>query len=219
MHQQPEKMRPLIEQMFIRGPAGKLETLITVSTTPNPHNAIAIVCHPHPLHEGTMHNKVVHTMARTFSDLGIPVARFNFRGVEASEGTFDNAIGEVADLAAVIAFMQNRYPDRAVWLAGFSFGAYIALKASVNNQAAYLLTVAPAIHLYDTSNIEIPNCPWLLIMGDKDEIVSPDAVFRWTEKITPAPDMVQMEGAGHFFHRRLVELKNILIQHIQTLKT
>jgi len=165
-----------------------------------------------------MHNKVVHTIARTFSDLGVPVARFNFRGVAASAGKFDNAIGETKDLEAIIAFMQTRYPDLDLWLAGFSFGAYIALNACSNHQASYLVTVAPAVHLYDFSKIAIPDCPWLLIMGDKDEIVPPSEVFHWARQVTPAPEIARISDAGHFFHRRLVTLKEIIAQHIQTSK-
>jgi len=214
----PEKFRPQNEATFITGTAGKLAAIITTTTAANPYNAIAVICHPHPLHGGTMNNKVVHTIARTFSDFGIPVARFNFRGVAGSEGEFANAIGETQDLETVIAFMQTKYPGLDVWLAGFSFGAYIALNACTKTNASYLLTVAPAVHLYDFSKITMPACPWLLVMGDKDEIVPPDEVFQWAEKITPSPEVARMAGAGHFFHRRLVELKKIITQHIQANK-
>ncbi|HSC66336.1 MAG TPA: alpha/beta fold hydrolase, partial [Cellvibrio sp.] len=121
------------QEFFIPGPSGQLEAIIHQGDNEG-HFAgrelLVVICHPHPVHGGTMDNKVVTTLMRTYRDLGVHVLRFNFRGVGKSEGSFDNAIGEVDDLRAVIAWVDQQLPDTSLLLAGFSFGSSIAAQAS-----------------------------------------------------------------------------------------
>jgi alpha/beta superfamily hydrolase len=167
----------------------------------------AVILHPHPLHGGTMQNKVVHTLARAFGELGVASVRFNFRGVGASAGGFAHGAGETEDALAVIEWVRAQRPGAAVWLAGFSFGAYVALRAAAPAQVSGLITVAPAVNLYDFSALAPPPCPWLLIQGEADEVVPVEAVRAWLSAIAPRPQTLFLPGAGHFFHGRLNDLK------------
>ena len=114
---------PSDSALMLDGPAGAIEAVLSAGD--RPAVGVAVVCHPHPLHEGTMHNKVAYTLARTFANAGIPALRFNFRGVGASEGVHDNGDGETDDAVAMAATMRARHPGLPVWLAGFSFGAFV----------------------------------------------------------------------------------------------
>src|SRR5262249_33143391 len=125
--------------------------------------AVAVVCHPHPLQGGTMQNKVAYMLARAFNDLGAVSLRFNFRGVGASEGTFDRGIGETDDALAAIAWLMTQSPALPLWLGGFSFGSFVALRAQSRRQVSRLVTVAPAVERFATDDLELPACPWLLV--------------------------------------------------------
>jgi len=201
-------------QFFVDGPAGKIEALLSVPKKQNALQAVAVVCHPHPLHQGSMNNKVTYTIAKTYNDLGVPALRFNFRGVGESDGEFANAIGEEQDLIAVCKKLREVFPSEELWLAGFSFGAYIALRSHDKVGAEKLVTVAPAIHLYDFSDIQLPAYPWLLIQGDEDEIVPADQVIEWVKNLRNPPELVIAEGVGHFFHRRLGDIKAAIENYI-----
>ncbi len=196
------------------GPAGKIEALLTAPETNNDFNAISVICHPHPLHGGTLTNKVVHIAAKAMNDLGVPALRFNFRGVGQSQGEHDNAVGEREDLLAAIEQIQQLYPRRELWLVGFSFGAYIALATAHQSKAKKLITIAPAIHLYDFNQIVLPNNDWLLIQGDADEIVPAKEAILWAEQLEHPPTIAVLHDAGHFFHGRLNELRDIIVKHI-----
>jgi len=203
-------MAPSVERLQLPGPAGTLEALIET-----PQNAAAaafgVICHPHPVYGGTLDNKVVYMLARTFQELGLPTIRFNFRGVGASEGAFDNGIGETDDVLAVIAHGRERWPRAALWLAGFSFGGAVAIRAAVTAKPARLVTVAPAINRVDLSGAMLPNCPWLIVQGDADELVNAHEVLEWARRLPHPPDVTVLPGVDHFFHRRLHELQNAVL--------
>jgi uncharacterized protein len=200
---------PCNQSLTLAGPAGALEAL-SLCPAQGDVVATAVILHPHPLHGGTMHNKVVHTLARAFAELGVASVRFNFRGVGASAGRFAHGEGETEDALAVIAWVRKQRPDTPVWLAGFSFGAYVALRAAAPAQVSGLITVAPAVHLYDFSTLALPQCPWLLIQGEADEVVPVEAVRDWLSGIAPQPQTLLLPGVGHFFHGHLAELKSAL---------
>lgn len=200
---------PCNASVLLDGPAGALEA-VTLCPAGPAIAATAVLCHPHPLHGGTMQNKVVTTLAKGFARLGVASVRFNFRGVGASAGRFANGDGETDDVLAVIDWARTRQPRHALWLAGFSFGAYVALRAAGPARVSGLVTVAPAVHLYDTSKLTLPDCPWLLIQGEADEVVPVEAVRQWIAGLARPPQAVYMPGVGHFFHQRLGELRNAL---------
>jgi uncharacterized protein len=216
--------------MIIQGPAGQLEVLLAEPTLPAV-GITGIICHPHSLMGGTMQNKVVTTIARAFGDLGLKTIRFNFRGVGSSEGVYDRGIGETADLFAIIDWVLEHRPEDKIWLAGFSFGAYVSLRAAnqkqerLNKKLAQLVSVAPP-PMYTTQKLDIAfdiehidlSCPWLVVQGEEDEVVVPQHVFDWIDSMTSmghedhAPRLIRMPGASHFFHGRLVELRTVLVE-------
>ena len=195
----------------IQGPAGVLELL---EETPNREHvvAVAVICHPHPLHGGTMSNKVVHQLARSFGELGAISVRFNFRGVGASEGRFDQGKGELDDLLAVADWVSQRWPDYPLWLGGFSFGGFIAIKAAQRLVPQWLVTVAPAINYFPDPVHGLPDIPWLLIQGEDDDVVPAAQILQWRRTLKHRPRLALMPGAGHFFHGRLNELRQTVIE-------
>jgi len=161
-----------------------------------------------------MHNKVVHYLARTLNELGLPVVRFNFRGVGASSGEYAEGLGEQDDLRAVLRWVRERRPGSRLWLAGFSFGAYVAYREAGRGDVDRLITVAPPVQSFDFSDLPRPRCPWLLIQGAHDEVVSADAVLQWARQQQPQPEIVLLPGVDHFFHGRLTVLRETLLQRL-----
>ncbi|PWK54515.1 alpha/beta hydrolase [Pleionea mediterranea] len=198
------------DAMFIDGPAGKLETLVDYPANDSAKKAVAICCHPHPQHGGTMTNKVAYTLARAQVSLGLIAVRFNFRGKGKSDGEYGQGKGEMDDLRAVIRWVRQEYPDYSLWLSGFSFGSWISAMVAHEYDVDQLISIAPPVERGVFENMEHPYCDWLAVMGDEDEVVSFAATENWIESLHPKPDWIVMEGAGHFFHSRLVELREIL---------
>jgi len=198
--------QPKSSSLFIDGPAGRLEAIFEV---PADADAIAavVVCHPHPQHGGTMHNKVAHTLARTFLRLGFAALRFNFRGTEKSDGQFNEGIGELDDALAAIDWMRESQQGKPLWLAGFSFGAAISVRAALAGDISGLVSVAPAVSRFAAASTLQPQCPWLVVQGDEDELVELDETVDWFNSLEPGPELLVMEGAEHFFHGRLVDLR------------
>lgn len=205
---------PLTSQanLLLEGPTGQLEVLTTYPISPRNPATTVVICHPHPLFGGNLNNKVVYTLACSFQKMGLSTVRFNFRGVSKSQGQYDNGIGETDDLLAILQWLKTTCPDHAIWLAGFSFGAYVAARATKQWPAQRLICVAPPIENFPFKPLLPFPCPWLLIQGDKDEIVSPSALFSWIEsvKVNP-PHLITIKEASHFFHGHLIELREQLI--------
>ena len=194
---------------------------------------LAVVCHPHPLHGGSKDNKVVHTLCRAWRDMGIESIRFNFRGVGKSEGHFDEGDGELRDLQAVLAFAKTRFPEKTnLLLAGFSFGAYIAAQQAVQmpvEEADFFVLrqvclVAPPVFYDNFPPVEkISTRPAVMqvIQGTEDEVVAFDLVKRWVSQglleQEKKIDFDVLEGASHFFHGRLSELKHLVQVRVQNL--
>ena len=212
----PFNKPPAVEPVSIAGPAGALEALI--ETPLNDAGAspthFAVVCHPHPLYGGTLTNKVVYTLARAFQELGAPTIRFNFRGVGASQGAYDQGAGETQDALAVVAHGRQRWPDATLWLAGFSFGGAVAIRAAGHAKPERLIAVAPGVTILDVGMVK-PECPWLITQGDADDVIDPDYVRDWASKLTPRPQVRVLEGAGHFFHGRLHDLKAAVLEFMK----
>jgi uncharacterized protein len=207
-------MSSRLERLSIGGQAGTLEAIAEDPGVQG--SSFAVVCHPHPLFGGTMDNKVVTTLARALHETGIPTLRFNFRGVGASAGVFDQGVGETADADTVASWGAAHWPGRTLVLAGFSFGAYVALRLAQQRVPRHLITVAPPIQRFDVSAMVVPRCPWLLVQGDADEVVDPAAVVNWANSLDPKPRLVVLPGVGHFFHGRLHELRDAVIDAIRS---
>jgi uncharacterized protein len=216
---------PRAERLAIEGPVGPLQALIETPQTEQGEAlsapAFAVVCHPHPLFGGTLDNKVVYTVARAFEQLGAPAIRFNFRGVGASGGSYDEGRGESEDALAIIRFGRQRWPGVPLWLAGFSFGGAVAARIAAAAQPERLVLVAPGITRleradFDAARAAQPECPWLIVQGDADDVVPPAAVLDWAAARlplpgVPAPTVSVLPGAGHFFHGRINELREAVL--------
>ena len=196
----------------ISGPAGNLEVACALPAD-SAIAGFAIICHPHPLFGGAMGNKVVTTLERFFRERAMATVRFNFRGVGASQGVFDNGIGESDDLRAVAKFARQYFPVVEFMLAGFSFGSYVAARMANALDAAQLLSIAPPVGKWDFALIDAPRMPWTIVQGELDEIVEPRAVYDFAAKAVPAPTLIRIPDATHFFHGKLLELRTVLAEH------
>ena len=202
------------EQVTFQGPAGQLEGLL--DRPANESHALAVVCHPHPLQQGAMTNKVTYILARAFNDLGALSLRFNFRGVGKSAGTYDNGVGETQDAIAAMDWLVAQHPGLPLWLGGFSFGAYVALRAQSERPVVRLVTVAPAVERFNASTIKFPQMPWLLIQGDADDVISPQSTYDWIGGLAKKPELVVLKGAGHFFHGRLNDVRQAVVEYFSS---
>lgn len=199
-------MKITSKEVNITGPVGNIQAVIDLPSVINTHY-ISVNCHPHSLHGGTMTNKVVHTVSRSIAGLGIPSIRFNFRGVGDSCGEYDEGLGEQDDLMAVVNWMKSEYPNSKLLLSGFSFGSFVSAFAANKLNPELLISVAPPVKRVSFDSLERPTCDWKVIMGTEDELVDYNAVKDWVESFDKPPGLITMEGASHFFHGRLIELR------------
>jgi len=203
----------ITQKFFIDGPAGKLEAVL--GEPESAPKGIAVIAHPHPLHGGTMDNKVVHTLFTALLKLEFITVKFNFRGVGRSEGSFGQGVGETEDVIAVTQAIRNQFshqfPEIPLLLAGFSFGGAVQLHAAEKLAPEFLLLVAPSV-----ANLRAPPVPEttqyaLIIHGDKDDVILPEAVLGWAEPA--AQPVLIVPGAEHFFHGKLALLKRLVFDH------
>ena len=204
---------PFSEKLFLDGPAGRLEAILE-SPADQPVVGAALVLHPHPQHGGTMHNKVAHTLARSFVRMGFAALRFNFRGTEGSDGAYDEGDGEHRDAQAAIAWMRSKYPELPFWLSGFSFGAAISIRVATETAVDGLVTVAPAVYRFADGLDGQPQAPWLIVQGDEDELVDVEDTIEWVNGLDPGPELVVISGAEHFFHGRLIDLREAVSEFV-----
>ena len=205
-------MKPDIRQLSIDGPAGVLVCAIDEPAAGTLLRGIAVLCHPHPQHGGTMDNKVVITLARAFVQLGYRAVRFNFRGVGGSAGSWDEGRGEIDDALAVIAQQRAAHPGLPLALAGFSFGGFVAAQAADRLAAAEpvqrLVLVGPATSRFTMPARVAPDT--VVIHGEADDVVPLSATLDWARpQVLP---VIVLPGVGHFFHGQLTLLKNQVVQ-------
>lgn len=204
------------QEIFISGPVGQVQAVIHQGDEMGFFAArqfLVVICHPHPVHGGTMDNKVVTTLMRTYRDLGIHVLRFNFRGVGKSEGSFDNAVGELDDLLAAVDWVKQQLPQASLLLAGFSFGSSIAAQASYEVEGVkHLVLVAPPVERYPYDREGQFSSPVAIIQGDKDERVAVAGVYQWVASLQSPVELLRYPDAGHFFHGYLTQIKSDLTQ-------
>ena len=210
-------MTDLTGNTFFEGPAGPIEAILkepAVQVT-----RAAIVCHPHPLFGGTMHNKVVFRIARAFADAGFAVLRFNFRGTGRSLGEHDNGRGEQEDLRTAIKFIEEKYPGAELWLAGFSFGSAVMLRAAAcDARVRAFAAVGVPVSKYDFSGIPRCNKAKLFVQGSLDEFGSPQDLAKLFASLDEPKELKIIEGSDHFFEGHLAELAQVVSNFIASVE-
>jgi len=191
------------ERVFIDGAAGRIETFI--ERPAGATRGAALVAHPHPLYGGTLDNKVVQTLARTFLELGYVALRPNFRGVGASEGVHDEGRGETEDLLRVAAYAKENFGDLPLVLAGFSFGAAVQTQVAQRTSPHRVVLVGVAVGRFPSEAVPSDS---IVIHGERDETVALAKVLDWARP--QELPVVVIPGADHFFHLRLSLIKNIV---------
>ena len=196
----------------IPGAAGNIEGLLQEYEGAD-HSLIAVVCHPHPLYGGTLHNKVAHRVASTLHTRGAAVLRFNFRGVGKSEGTHDRGRGELDDGLVVLETLRRRYPAARVWVAGFSFGSWVASRmAAAESAVERLIMIAPPVHTQTFEEMRDSPVPKLVVQGTADEICKPENLARVFPTWADPKRLVEVPGGSHFFDRQLADLGSAIEQ-------
>lgn len=195
------------------GLVGQLEVELMVPDNCK-SNYIALIGHPHSLQGGTMHNKVVTTLMRTFSELGIASLRFNFRGVGLSAGVYDAGVGESDDMLLLARSWLQEMPTTKLLFAGFSFGSYVAYRAAAQCPNVLLITVAPPVHHFDYAQFLQDSSLWLVIQGDEDDVVPMSIVLDFVS-LRPAIQLISFAETGHFFHGKLLLLKQRLMDSLR----
>ena len=192
------------ERLTVDGPAGALEVVCNVPDAPPA--GIALIAHPHPLQGGTLDNKVVQTLAKTFFALGLAAVRFNFRGVGGSAGAFDDGIGETDDALIVLAQAKAKFGDTLpVVLAGFSFGSFVQTRVAKAMDAQRLVLIGPAVRRFAVE--EVP-ADTIVVHGETDDVVPLADVLAWARP--QELPVIVFPGCGHFFHGRLPQLQRVI---------
>ncbi len=202
-----------IRSLFLNGPAGRLEALLNAGSPNTTHSAV--VCHPHPLYGGTLHNKVVFHTMKALNSFGFPVLRFNFRGTGLSEGEHANGIGEVEDVRAALNWLEHEFALPVVF-AGFSFGAAAGLRAAYADERVRALIALglPAIEvegrIYDFEFLRACNKPKLFVSGSRDQFGPAGKLEALVQTFADPKKLVRIEAGDHFFEGRLKELRGAI---------
>ena len=201
----------------LKGPAGRLEALLDTPEPGQPLRAAVVFAHPHPQYGGTMHTKTVYQGAKALSRIGCAVLRFNFRGVGASEGTFDRGEGEKEDFAAALDYMAAKYPGTKLWAAGFSFGSWVALEVGApDDRVSVLIGIAPPVATsvsgqdYQFSNTIASEKPKFFVQGEADEVCPLEGMWQFYGQLKEPKELVVIDGADHLFDGKTQEVGEAL---------
>ncbi len=201
--------------LLLDGPAGPIEALLQEREGETP-GLTALVCHPHPLYGGTMHNKVVHRVSSTLHERGAAVLRFNFRGAGLSAGVHDRGVGELDDARVALAFLRERFPGARRMVAGFSFGSWVASRLAAREpDVERLLLIAPPVHTQTFEELRTLTTPKLVVQGTGDEICRPENLARVYPTWAEPKRLVEVPGASHFFDRQLGELSKAILEGLR----
>ena len=199
------------KNFFLQGPAGKLEAVLWTPPAAAPGIA-ALVCHPHPLFGGTMHNKVVFQAAKALDSLRIAVLRFNFRGAGLSEGVHDKGRGELDDVRAALQFLAGEFPGTPLLVAGFSFGCWVGLRAGCEDaRVEKLIGIGAPVNNSDFSYLAKCAKPKLFVHGSNDEHGDVEKVRQMAASLPDKNEMVVVDGVDHFFTGKIEELGKAII--------
>ena len=197
----------------IPGPAGRLEAIHKPADSAA---HAAVVCHPHPQHGGTMHNKVICRAAQAFERMGWPVLRFNFRGVGASEGSFGDGVGESGDVAAALDWLASEHPGIPLVVAGFSFGCVVGLPAAARDpRVSHLVGIGTPTDRFDFDALAGTTTPKLFVQGDRDEHGALEELRNGLERVARPWELVVIRNADHFFTGRLEALQKAIVDFFE----
>ena len=209
-----------VKEILFTGPDGRLVGKYKKGQSLNP--PVALLLHPHPLYGGTMNNPIVMELYNIFDSLGFSTFRFNFRGVGKSEGKFDNGLGELADAAAALDWVQRQNPNtNQCWVSGFSFGAVICMQLLMRRpEITRFISVSPQPNLYDFNFLAPCPASGLIVHGKKDEIAPLDDVQKLAQKLQAQKNITinyeQVSGANHFYDNEIPKLKKVIENYIET---
>jgi len=199
------------QNFFLGGPAGRLESILWTPTRAGAPPLAAMVCHPHPLFGGTMHNKVVYNAAKTMDALGIPVLRFNFRGTGLSAGAHDKGVGEQGDVQTALDFLASQFPSTPLLVAGFSFGSYVGLRAGCRDaRAVELIGMGIPVNATDFSFLQDCPKPKLFVQGGEDQFGARAKVEQVVGALNGETELVIVPNADHFFAGHLDEFNDAI---------
>lgn len=193
---------------FLKGPAGRLEAMLwTAGKSAGEPRRVAVVCHPHPLFGGTMHNKVVFQLAKTLHQAGAPVLRFNFRGAGLSEGSHDKGRGETGDVEAALDFLAAEFPGKSILLAGFSFGAYVGLRVGcADERVKEVVGAGLPVNNSDLSYLVDCQKPKLFLQSSHDQYGSRARIEALYTKLPEPKELALIEAPDHFFAGKLPQM-------------
>ena len=206
-------------EIIIPGPEGRLEARYQKGK--DQRSPICLVLHPHPRQGGTMNNKIVYNIFHAFKNIGFATLRFNFRGVGKSQGSYDNGVGELTDAAAALDWLQNENPTaQNTWIAGFSFGSWLALQLLMRRpEIAGFVAVSPPANLYDFSFLAPCPASGLIIQGTDDKIVEADQVSELADKLNKQKNLKvvykKLIGADHFFKNELDDIQDAITKYVR----
>ena len=206
-------------EIIIPGPEGRLEARYQKGK--DQRSPICLVLHPHPRQGGTMNNKIVYNIFHAFKNIGFATLRFNFRGVGKSQGSYDNGVGELTDAAAALDWLQNENPTaQNTWIAGFSFGSWLALQLLMRRpEIAGFIAVSPPANLYDFSFLAPCPASGLIIQGTDDKIVEAEQVSELADKLNKQKNLKivykKLIGADHFFKNELDDIQDAITKYVR----
>jgi alpha/beta superfamily hydrolase len=194
-------------KFLLEGSAGRLEAMLWTTAAASPGNLVGLVCHPHPLFGGTMHNKVVYQAAKALHRKGMPVLRFNFRGVGLSEGEHNRGRGEQDDVRTALDYLAKEFPARPILLAGFSFGSWVGLRVVCEDpRVTSLIGLGIPVNKSDLSYLASCAKPRLFIQGENDEFGPRVNVEEFVATLPEPKRLVVVPGVDHFFTGKLPEV-------------
>lgn len=202
------------KNLFLDGPAGKLEAILWTPSR-GPARLAAVVCHPHPLFGGMMHNKVVYNAAKALDALGLAVLRFNFRGAGMSEGKHDRGIGERDDVRAALDFLAAEFPNTPLLIAGFSFGCWVGLRVGCEDaRVTSLIGLGAPVNNTDFSYLAQCSKPKLFVHGSKDQFGDAEKLRAMVALVPGENKLVVVDGADHFFQGKLDQVDRAIADWI-----
>jgi alpha/beta superfamily hydrolase len=205
------------QSLFVEGPAGPLEAILWLPSGAAQPPLATLVCHPHPLFGGTMHNKVVYQAAKTVARLGLPVLRFNFRGAGLSAGKHDKGIGEQDDVRAALDFLAKQFPGLPILLAGFSFGCWVGLRVGCSDpRVKELVGMGAPVNDSDFSYLQTCAKPKLFLQGGSDRYGAPAELERLAATLPGENQVVVVDGADHFFAGHLDRMTAALLDWLRS---